>query len=162
MKKLEKNLFEIRSQYSSNIQRAIYFTFNSNHYVITHGFTKKVQKTLAREINKAKARRENYKRDKKEIMTMSKIDDYISKRSRDSSEFAQAVTQYNINLEVAVQVKKLRDSLGLTQREFADLVNKPQSTIARIESGSFNASTMLLSEIAQAVNRKVKIEFTRA
>lgn len=93
---------------------------------------------------------------------MSKIDDYISKRSRDSSEFAQAVTQYNINVEVAVQVKKLRDSLDLTQREFADLVNKPQSTIARIESGSFNASTMLLSEIAQAANRKVKIEFTRA
>ena len=93
---------------------------------------------------------------------MSKIDDYISKRSQDSSEFAQAVTQYNINLEVAVQVKKLRDSLGLTQREFADLVNKPQSTIARIENGSFNASTMLLSEIAQAANRKVKIEFTHA
>lgn len=93
---------------------------------------------------------------------MSKIDDYISKRSQDSSEFAQAVTQYNINLEVAVQVKKLRDSLGLTQREFANLVNKPQSTIARIENGSFNASTMLLSEIAQAANRKVKIEFTHA
>ncbi|CAM3086913.1 DNA-binding transcriptional regulator, XRE-family HTH domain [Lactobacillus bombicola] len=93
---------------------------------------------------------------------MSKIDDYISKRSQDSSEFAQAVTQYNINLEVAVQVKQLRDSLGLTQRKFANLVNKPQSTIARIENGSFNASTMLLSEIAQAVNRKVKIESTHA
>lgn len=93
---------------------------------------------------------------------MSKIDNYISKRSQDSSEFAQAVTQSNINLEVAVQVKKPHDSLGLTQREFANLVNKPQSTIARIENGSFNASTMLLSEIAQAANRKVKIEFIYA
>lgn len=63
VKKLEKNLFEIRSQYSSNIQRAIYFTFDSNHCVITHGFTKKVQKTPAKEINKAKARRDNYKGD---------------------------------------------------------------------------------------------------
>lgn len=93
---------------------------------------------------------------------MSKIDDYISKRSQDSSELAQAVTQYNINLKVTVQVQKLRNSLGLTESEFANPLNKPQSTIARIENGSFNVFTMLLSEIAQAANRKVKIEFTHA
>ncbi|RMC40731.1 hypothetical protein F5ESL0225_02200 [Lactobacillus sp. ESL0225] len=51
----------MRSQYSSNIQRAIYFTFASNHYVITHGFTKKMKKAPVREINKAKARCDNYK-----------------------------------------------------------------------------------------------------
>lgn len=47
-------------------------------------------------------------------------------------------------------MRDLRDSLGLAQIKFAKLVNKLQSTIARIESGSMNASTKLLSEIAQA------------
>lgn len=91
---------------------------------------------------------------------MSKIDEYAAKCSRKDPEFAQAVQQDNINLEVAVKVRDLRDKLGLTQREFANLVHKPQSTIARIENGSMNTSTKLLSEIAQATNQKITIEFT--
>ncbi|BAQ57883.1 helix-turn-helix domain-containing protein [Lactobacillus acetotolerans] len=91
---------------------------------------------------------------------MSKIDEYAAKRSRKDPEFAQAVQQDNINLEVAVKIRDLRDKLGLTQREFANLVHKPQSTIARIENGSMNTSTKLLSEIAQATNQKITIEFT--
>ncbi|WEV43386.1 helix-turn-helix transcriptional regulator [Lactobacillus sp. ESL0684] len=90
---------------------------------------------------------------------MSKIDEYARERSMRDSEFAKEAVQDNMNLEVAVQVRDLRNSLGLSQREFAKLVGKPQSTIARIESGSMNASTKLLSEIAQATNQKVKIEF---
>ncbi|MCT6890272.1 MAG: helix-turn-helix domain-containing protein [Lactobacillus sp.] len=53
----------------------------------------------------------------------------------------------------------MRNSLHLAQCEFANLVGKSQSTIARIENGLLNASTKLLSEIAQAVNKKVEIEF---
>ncbi|NLR08489.1 MULTISPECIES: type II toxin-antitoxin system RelE/ParE family toxin [Lactobacillaceae] len=41
VKKIENNLFEIRSKFSNNIQRAIYFRVEGSHYVITHGFTKK-------------------------------------------------------------------------------------------------------------------------
>jgi len=45
---------------------------------------------------------------------MSKIDEYAAKCSRKDPEFAQAVQQDNINLEVAVKVRDLRDKLGLT------------------------------------------------
>lgn len=41
VKKLDKNLYEIRTQYSSNIQRVIYFQKRGNQFIITHGFTKK-------------------------------------------------------------------------------------------------------------------------
>lgn len=88
---------------------------------------------------------------------MSKIDEYIKDRSKHSSEFAKNVRQYDINFEVAIKVRDLRDSLNLTQREFANLVGMPQSTIVRIENSSLNASTKLLSEIAQAANKKVEI-----
>lgn len=93
---------------------------------------------------------------------MSKIDDYIARRSEKEPEFANLVEQANINLEVAVKVRDLREKLALSQREFAVLVGKPQSTIARIENGSMNASTKILAEIAQATNQRLTISFSPA
>lgn len=60
IKKLETNLYEIRSKRASNIQRSLYFHWENNKYIITHGFTKKQQKTPKREIQKALRRREDY------------------------------------------------------------------------------------------------------
>ena len=50
VKKLDNNLYEIRSKFGSNIQRAIYFQKVNNEYIITHCFTKKTQETPKREI----------------------------------------------------------------------------------------------------------------
>lgn len=49
--------------------------------------------------------------------------------------------------------------MGLTQREFAKLIGKPQSTVARIENGNVNTSTKMLSEIAQATKKRLIIQF---
>ena len=54
IKKLDYQIYEIRSKVSSNIQRALYFHIKNNQYIITHGFTKKTQKTPIKEIIKAK------------------------------------------------------------------------------------------------------------
>lgn len=62
VKKLEDNLYEVRSKLASNIQRATYFHWENNQYIITQGFTRKTQKAPKREINKAKTRRANYER----------------------------------------------------------------------------------------------------
>ena len=93
---------------------------------------------------------------------MSKIDEYIAERSKNNPDFAKIVEQENINLEVAVKVRDLRENMGMSQREFASLIGKPQSTIARIENGSMNASTKVLSEIAQATNQRLTIQFSPA
>ena len=53
----------------------------------------------------------------------------------------------------------LRKSMKLTQQELADKVGKPQSTIARIETGEMNPSFMLINEIAVALNKKITIDF---
>ena len=90
---------------------------------------------------------------------MSKIDEYVAERSKNNPDFAKIVEQENINLEVAVKVRDLRENMGMSQREFANLIGKPQSTIARIENGSMNASTKVLSEIAQATNQRLTIQF---
>lgn len=59
-----------------------------------------------------------------------------------------------------MKVHDLRTNMGLSQREFASLIGKPQSTIARIENGSMNASTKILSEIDQATNQRLTIQFS--
>jgi len=93
---------------------------------------------------------------------MSKIDEYVAERSKNNPDFAKLVEQENINLEVAIKVRDLRENMGMSQREFASLIGKPQSTIARIENGSMNASTKVLSEIAQATNQRLTIQFSPA
>ena len=66
VKQLDSNLYEIRSRVSNNQQRGLYFHVEENHYVITHGFTKKTQKTPQREINHAKKLRAEYLENRKE------------------------------------------------------------------------------------------------
>lgn len=56
----EKNLYELRSKVTKNIQRALYFHVEGSRYVITHGFTKKTQKTPPAEIKHALALRKEW------------------------------------------------------------------------------------------------------
>ena len=60
VKKLDSDIFEIRSKVSSNIQRALYFHVVDDRFIITHGFTKKTQKTPKREIIHAKQIRREF------------------------------------------------------------------------------------------------------
>ena len=64
VKKLEGDLYELRSKQGSNIQRAIYFHEIETKYLITHGFTKKTQKTPDSEIEHAREMRRHYKEKK--------------------------------------------------------------------------------------------------
>ena len=58
-----KNLYEIRSNWRNNIQRVIYFKVSKDRYIITHGFTKKDQKTPLKEIRKAELRKSKFMKD---------------------------------------------------------------------------------------------------
>ena len=60
VKKLDYEIYEIRFKISSYIQRVLYFHKDNNRYIITHGFTKKTQKTPIREIQHAKAIKAEY------------------------------------------------------------------------------------------------------
>lgn len=61
--------------------------------------------------------------------------------------------------KISVLLKELRLELGLTQDEFAKRVGKPQSTIARIETGAMIPTVHLLSEIATSLNKRLEISF---
>jgi phage-related protein len=63
VKKLDGDLYELRSNRANNIQRAIYFQVVGSKFVITHGFTKKTQKTPVHEIEHAQHVRSRYLRE---------------------------------------------------------------------------------------------------
>lgn len=63
VKKLNSEIYEIRSKVSTNIQRVLYFHESNNKYIITHGFTKKTQKTPIREINHAITIKREYEKE---------------------------------------------------------------------------------------------------
>ena len=88
---------------------------------------------------------------------MSFIDNYIEKRIEQNPELAKGFAQEDFNLNAGVIVRKMRDDLNMTQKEFASYVGKSQATISRIEAGSMNVSVGLLSEIANAAHRKIKL-----
>jgi phage-related protein len=61
VKKLENDLYELRSKQGSDIQRVLYFHKEDTQYLITHGFTKKTQRTPIDEKEHAKEMRHRYK-----------------------------------------------------------------------------------------------------
>ncbi|MBM7839433.1 phage-related protein [Alkalihalobacillus xiaoxiensis] len=64
---LDDGIWEIRIAHSSNIFRVTLFHFEGNELILLHGFTKKTQKTPPKEIKRAKAYREDFKKRKDEI-----------------------------------------------------------------------------------------------
>lgn len=91
------------------------------------------------------------------MMPTVKFDDYLEKRLQDP-ELRSNFEAESLRLESAVALLKAREDAGLTQRELAKRVDVPQSTIARIEQGN-NTSVDTLSKIANALGKKLKVEF---
>ena len=57
---LGDKIFELRTQVGNNITRVLYFFYIGRTIVLTHGFTKKTQKTPSSEIKRAKQYRKLY------------------------------------------------------------------------------------------------------
>lgn len=61
--------------------------------------------------------------------------------------------------EVIAEFKKTRKELGLTQEAIAKKANVDRSIIAKIESGTRNATIGSLMILAEAMDKKLKINF---
>ena len=59
-KHLEDGIFELRTQLASDITRSLYFFYEGDRIIITHGFIKKQMKTPPREIQRAKEYRADW------------------------------------------------------------------------------------------------------
>lgn len=88
---------------------------------------------------------------------MSFADRYIAKKIKENPALKSEFEQEDLNLKASILVRDMRNDLGMSQQKFSKYVGKPQSTISRIESGSMNVTGGLLSEIATAAHRQIKL-----
>lgn len=84
--------------------------------------------------------------------------DYLNEQLKDS-EFKQEFENETTKLESAVALTEIRKKSGLSQRQLAETVNVPQSTIAKIERGD-NTSIDTLTKLANALGKKLTISFS--
>ncbi len=75
-------------------------------------------------------------------------------------EMMEMLEEQRANDEVARKIYTLRTSAGLTQRQLAKLVGTTASVICRLEDADYEGHSLaMLSRIAAALNKQVKIEF---
>ena len=65
-KPLGDGIFEVRAKQGSDISRVLYFFVVGRKVILTNGFIKKTQKTLSREVDRAKRYRADYQHKKEE------------------------------------------------------------------------------------------------
>jgi len=82
------------------------------------------------------------------------------KESLKNPEFKKAWEESEVEYQLMLQLIEGRLKRKLSQRALAKKVGTSQSVIARIEGMNANPSLFLLKRISQALNTKLKINFT--
>ncbi|WP_158727598.1 helix-turn-helix domain-containing protein [Levilactobacillus enshiensis] len=91
---------------------------------------------------------------------MRKYDeDEIERRMAVDPELAREYHQVKADLEIAMAVRRLRKRLGLSRRDFAQLVGQPVLLIAQIEEGTASATMAQLVDIASQTNHELTVKF---
>jgi DNA-binding XRE family transcriptional regulator len=86
------------------------------------------------------------------------MDDYVAKNTNESAEFKKEYEKATLQFEIADMIFDVREEMGLNQTEFAKVVKKPRSTIARIENATMEPSLTLLNEILNSLGKQVEIK----
>ncbi len=85
--------------------------------------------------------------------------DYLNKRLQDP-EVRQAYEEEGLFVELAIQIARLRQQKGLSQKGLAHRLHTSQQTISRLESprnGSLSLRTLV--RLAHALGKEVKVQF---
>ncbi|HEY9771911.1 MAG TPA: helix-turn-helix transcriptional regulator [Coleofasciculaceae cyanobacterium] len=77
----------------------------------------------------------------------------------DDEKLREMCEQATVNAHVAQLIYDARNSAGLSQQKLAEMIGTTQSVISRLEDADYEGHSLsMLSRVAQALNRQVKIE----
>ena len=85
--------------------------------------------------------------------------DYLKEQLKDPA-VREAYEEEGLFVELAIQIGRLRERKGLTQRALAKRLHTSQQTISRLESprnGSLSLRTLV--KLAHALGKEVKVQF---
>jgi len=82
------------------------------------------------------------------------------KKELKNPEFRKAFEEEEIYASLAIQVAKIREARGLTQKKLAKLLHTSQQAVSRLEN-PFNRGCSLntLVKLARVFHKKIKIKF---
>lgn len=85
--------------------------------------------------------------------------DFLAAQKEKDTEFALAYQIEFDRLQLAREIKKLRENQHMTQEQLAILTGTKQPAIARLESGEVLPRLDLLERIACALGRHLEVKF---
>jgi len=88
-----------------------------------------------------------------------RLRDYLKEQLKDPA-VREAYEEEGLFVELAIQIGRLRERKGLTQRALAKRLHTSQQTISRLESprnGSLSLRTLV--KLAHALGKEVKVQF---
>lgn len=81
-------------------------------------------------------------------------------RDLKNPEFRKAFEEEEIFAEIAIQIAKLREKEGLSQKELAEKLHTTQQTVSRLEDmDNTSYSLKTLVKVAQLFHKKLEIKF---
>jgi ribosome-binding protein aMBF1 (putative translation factor) len=84
------------------------------------------------------------------------LEDVLAKKLK-SKRFKKAYDEEMSRLQLAYDVRSLRQKKGMTQKQVAKEAKMPQSVVARIESGAHGLSLGTLYKIAGVFDREIRL-----
>jgi transcriptional regulator with XRE-family HTH domain len=89
----------------------------------------------------------------------SKINTHYADIIRGDAELRAAIEDAQLSVDISMQIAKLRQEKGYTQKQLAGIANIQQSNISRLESPGYQGYTLkVLSKVVRALGAKLKIE----
>lgn len=84
--------------------------------------------------------------------------EHLKRRLKDRA-FRKAYDECDSEVRLAVAIAEAREKAGLTQAALAKMLHTKQTNISRIERGAQNITVGTLEKIAQALHRRLDIQF---
>ena len=87
------------------------------------------------------------------------LDEALKRVKLDSIDDETAAPDYDINSELCQLIIDTRVSVDMTQNQLAEKSGVSQSNISKIENGSYRPSVATLKKIADALGKRLVIDF---
>lgn len=72
---------------------------------------------------------------------------------------AHELSEYNIAQDIGELLLNLRKEMGISQRHLSEITGIPQANISKIENGHYLPSLMILKRLADALGKRLIIDF---
>lgn len=88
---------------------------------------------------------------------MDDLDKYITKRKKQSTDFADNFDAGYEEFKIGVVLRQAREQAGITQEELAEKLHTKKSAISRIENHADDIRLSTLRGIAQALGKELVV-----